>query len=108
MVTQHPEHERRDATEEEIKELRHVVDSVPLAVWVALVANATERFTFYAVTTPWRTYHQSSLNFVCSMIANLHFVQRTTYRIPLIASPFLALWDWGKQRLQTLRVHFSS
>ncbi|RKL43037.1 hypothetical protein BFJ72_g4450 [Fusarium proliferatum] len=59
MVTQHPEHERRDATEEEIKELRHVVDSVPLAVWVALVANATERFTFYAVTTPWQNYIQN-------------------------------------------------
>ncbi|KAF5585432.1 proton-dependent oligopeptide transporter POT family [Fusarium subglutinans] len=59
MVTQHPQHERRDATEEEIKELRHVVDSVSLAVWVALVANATERFTFYAVTTPWQNYIQN-------------------------------------------------
>ncbi|KAF5555717.1 proton-dependent oligopeptide transporter POT family [Fusarium mexicanum] len=59
MVTQHPAHERRDATEEEIKELRHVVDSVSLAVWVALVANATERFTFYAVTTPWQNYIQN-------------------------------------------------
>ncbi|RBQ77793.1 hypothetical protein FVER14953_21631 [Fusarium verticillioides] len=59
MVTQYPEHERLDATEEEIKELRHVVDSVSLAVWVALVANATERFTFYAVTTPWQNYIQN-------------------------------------------------
>ncbi|TVY79814.1 Peptide transporter PTR2 [Fusarium oxysporum f. sp. cubense] len=64
MVTQHPEHERRDATEEEIKELRHVVDSVSLAVWVALIANATERFTFYAVTTPWQNYIQNPVDSV--------------------------------------------
>lgn len=60
MVTQHPHDERRDATEEEIKDLPHVVDSVSRAVWVALIANATERFTFYAVTTPWRMYYHAS------------------------------------------------
>ncbi|KAF5981646.1 proton-dependent oligopeptide transporter POT family [Fusarium coicis] len=59
MVTQHPEHERWDATEEEINELHHVVNSVSLAVRVALVANSTERFTFYAVTTPWQNYIQN-------------------------------------------------
>lgn len=46
--------EKREASEDEIKNLRHVVDSVPFVVWVALVASAAERFTFYAVTTPWR------------------------------------------------------
>jgi POT family proton-dependent oligopeptide transporter len=56
MVTQQPEEGRRNATEEEIKDLPHVVDSVSVAVWVALIANATERFTFYAVTTPWRMH----------------------------------------------------
>ncbi|KAI7763817.1 hypothetical protein LZL87_012715 [Fusarium oxysporum] len=59
MVNRHPDQERRDATEDEIKELRHVVDSVSVAVWVALIANATERFTFYAVTTPWQNYIQN-------------------------------------------------
>lgn len=56
MARQQASYARREATEEEVKELRHVVDSVPFIVWVALVANATERFTFYAVTTPWRAY----------------------------------------------------
>jgi POT family proton-dependent oligopeptide transporter len=60
-MAQHRDGERRDATEEEVKELRHVVDSVSMAVWVALIANATERFTFYAVTTPWRAYAQPLL-----------------------------------------------
>lgn len=45
---------KREATEDEIVNLQHVVDSVPAVVWVALVAAAAERFTFYAATTPWR------------------------------------------------------
>lgn len=48
------EQEKRDATEDEIKNLPHVVDSLPFIVWIALVASGAERFTFYAVTTPWR------------------------------------------------------
>ncbi|KAL7904102.1 PTR2 domain-containing protein [Trichoderma velutinum] len=60
MAREQVNHGRREATEEEVKELRHVVDSVPFIVWVALVANATERFTFYAVTTPWQNYMQNS------------------------------------------------
>lgn len=48
------QHERREATEDEVRDLRHVVDSLPLVVWVTLVASAAERFTFFAVKTPWR------------------------------------------------------
>ncbi|KAF3056204.1 Peptide transporter [Trichoderma lentiforme] len=60
MARQQESYARHEATEEEVKELRHVVDSVPFIVWIALVANATERFTFYAVTTPWQNYIQNS------------------------------------------------
>ncbi|KAJ5437343.1 hypothetical protein N7491_003896 [Penicillium cf. griseofulvum] len=59
MDTQATERERRDATEDEIKTLPHVVDSIPLIVWIALVAGASERFTYYAVTTPWQNYMQN-------------------------------------------------
>ncbi|KAF3407214.1 Peptide transporter PTR2 [Talaromyces pinophilus] len=52
------ERERRDATEDEIENLRHVVDSLPFIVWIALMASGAERFTFYAVTTPWQNYTQ--------------------------------------------------
>lgn len=48
------EHERRDATEEEIQNLRHVVDTIPRTVWIALAIGASERFTFYAISAPWR------------------------------------------------------
>jgi proton-dependent oligopeptide transporter, POT family len=50
------EYERRDATEDETNNLRHVADSLPGITWVALVVSGAERFTFYAVTTPWRKF----------------------------------------------------
>jgi POT family proton-dependent oligopeptide transporter len=46
----------RDATEEEIETLRHVIDHIPKAVWVVAFAGAAERFTYYAVTAPWRKF----------------------------------------------------
>lgn len=46
--------ERRDATEDEIRTFPHVADTISFNVWVALLASAAERFSFYAVTTPWR------------------------------------------------------
>jgi hypothetical protein len=54
MHIQPTEYERRDATEDEVRNLRHVVDSLPFVVWIDLVASGAEWFTFYAVTTPWR------------------------------------------------------
>lgn len=60
--------ERRDATEMEVAQLRLVVDSVPFGTWVALAASAAERFTFYAVSTPWRKckcYSSSSSSRSC-------------------------------------------
>lgn len=50
MDTQATEYERRDATEDDVKTLPHIVDPIPLAVWIALVAGALEGFTYYAVT----------------------------------------------------------
>jgi hypothetical protein len=54
--------ERRDATEEEIQTLRHVIDHLPFAVWIVAFAGAAERFTYYAVTAPWREFPSPSLN----------------------------------------------
>ncbi|CEJ92610.1 hypothetical protein VHEMI08249 [[Torrubiella] hemipterigena] len=51
--------ERRDASDEEIKSLPHVADSIPFNVWVALLASGAERFSFYAVSTPWQNYIQN-------------------------------------------------
>ena len=47
--------ERHNATEDEIKALQHIPDDkLPRTVWIALAISAVERFTFWAITTPWR------------------------------------------------------
>lgn len=46
----------RDATDEEINGLRHVIDELPRKVWISLLVSGAERFTFYAASTPWRKY----------------------------------------------------
>ncbi|KAE8340233.1 hypothetical protein BDV24DRAFT_134444 [Aspergillus arachidicola] len=51
--------EPRDATEEEIESLRHVVDKLPRKVWVSLIVSGAERFTYYTITTPWQNYIQN-------------------------------------------------
>ena len=46
--------ELRDATDEEIQILRHVIDRLPRKVWIALLASGAERLTYYVISTPWR------------------------------------------------------
>lgn len=46
--------ELREPTEEEIKNLRHVIDKLPRTVWIALIVGAAERLTCYTITAPWR------------------------------------------------------
>lgn len=58
----HVTERRREATEDELKNLPRVVDEVPSVVWIALLAGAAERFTFYAISAPWRKGHAN--NFV--------------------------------------------
>lgn len=65
--------ERRNATPEEIKTLPKVVDSLSFNVWIALLASAAERFSFYAVTTPWRkTQHLSNWSLFANSGRKLH------------------------------------
>ena len=42
------------ATEEEIKNLFHVVDDIPIGVWLASFVASAERFTWYGATGPLR------------------------------------------------------
>lgn len=46
--------ESRDATDEEVASLRHVIDKLPRKVWVSLMVSGAERFTYYSISTPWR------------------------------------------------------
>jgi hypothetical protein len=44
----------REATEAEIQSLKPVVDKLPIAAWIVALVGTAERFSFYAVTAPWR------------------------------------------------------
>jgi hypothetical protein len=46
--------EDRDATEEEINTLPHVVDKIPFSATLVIIAGAGERFTYFAIIAPWR------------------------------------------------------
>ncbi|KAI0417869.1 POT family-domain-containing protein [Xylaria grammica] len=106
--------ERRAATDEEIKTLPHVVDTIPPIIWVALVASATERFTFYAVKTPWQNYVQNPSNSAAVPGAlGLGQVTATTisnafaFLTFLSPVPFAILADVWLGRFKTLCISFS-
>ena len=47
--------QRRNATNDEIKSLRHVVDDIPSRVWLAVYVSAAERFSFFGFTVTLST-----------------------------------------------------
>lgn len=94
----------RDATEEEIQSLPHTVDSIPRAVWIVTIAGAAERFSYYAVSAPWR--ESDSNPFASHHWANL--LQRTTCRMRPTTQIFQALLGWDKALLQILTMHSCS
>ena len=51
-ATKTPEGE--PATEEEIKNLFHVVDDIPVGVWLASFVASAERFAWFGATGPLR------------------------------------------------------
>lgn len=46
----------RIATEDEVRDLLHVVDKIPTRLWVACVAGILERFVWYGATSPLRAW----------------------------------------------------
>lgn len=44
----------RVATENEVRDLLHVVDRVPARLWIACIAGILERFVWYGATSPLR------------------------------------------------------
>lgn len=50
----------RVATADEVRDLLHVVDKIPLRLWVACLAGILERFVWYGATAPLRAYYCTS------------------------------------------------
>jgi POT family proton-dependent oligopeptide transporter len=47
----------RMATEDEVRDLLHVVDRIPVRLWVACLAGILERFVWYGATAPLRAWY---------------------------------------------------
>jgi POT family proton-dependent oligopeptide transporter len=52
--------EPNNVSQEDLNNLPHVRDGLPLAVIIVALIGGAERFTYYAVTTPWRKSDYSS------------------------------------------------
>ncbi|KAJ6189898.1 Proton-dependent oligopeptide transporter family [Penicillium mononematosum] len=50
----------RVATEDEVRDLLHVVDKIPVRLWVACLAGILERFVWYGATAPLQNYLQNA------------------------------------------------
>ncbi|KAJ5127602.1 POT family-domain-containing protein [Penicillium atrosanguineum] len=50
----------RVATEDEVRDLLHVVDKIPIRLWVACLAGILERFVWYGATAPLQNYLQNA------------------------------------------------
>ncbi|KAJ5440549.1 Proton-dependent oligopeptide transporter family [Penicillium cf. griseofulvum] len=50
----------RVATEDEVRDLLHVVDKIPVRLWIACLAGILERFVWYGATAPLQNYLQSA------------------------------------------------
>lgn len=43
-----------------MKDLRRVVDDIPPRLWAVAIIGFWERFAFWGMTAPWRTFVQYS------------------------------------------------
>ncbi|PWY67553.1 hypothetical protein BO70DRAFT_323715 [Aspergillus heteromorphus CBS 117.55] len=50
----------RIATEDEVRDLLHVVDEIPVRLWIACLAGIFERFVWYGATAPLQNYLQNA------------------------------------------------
>lgn len=48
-----------EPTAEEVEQLRHIGDSIPLGAWLIAVVELAERFTYYGVSGPFQNYMQN-------------------------------------------------
>ncbi|KAJ5106953.1 POT family-domain-containing protein [Penicillium angulare] len=52
--------DRPIATPDEVRDLLHVVDDIPVLLWIAALAGILERFVWYGATAPLQNYLQNA------------------------------------------------
>lgn len=65
----------RVATEDEVRDLLHVVDRVPVRLWVACLAGILERFVWYGATAPIRAWYIPIYNVVRLTVHTENYLQ---------------------------------
>ena len=73
--------EGEPATEEEIKNLFHVVDDIPVGVWLASFVASAERFTWFGATGPLRMAYLVP-NFALSFLTLIRYRELSSTRPP--------------------------
>ena len=73
--------EGEPATEEEIKNLFHVVDDIPIGVWLASFVASAERFTWFGATGPLRMAYLIR-KFALQILALIHYRKLSSTRPP--------------------------
>lgn len=65
----------RVATEDEVRDLLHVVDKVPVRLWVACIAGILERFVWYGATAPIGAWNLPIYNVVRLTVHTENYLQ---------------------------------
>lgn len=65
----------RVATEDEVRDLLHVVDRIPVRLWVACFAGILERFVWYGATAPIRAWYLPICNVVRLTVHTENYLQ---------------------------------
>ncbi|KAI1372117.1 POT family-domain-containing protein [Hypoxylon crocopeplum] len=79
----------RVATEDEVRDLLHVVDRVPVRLWVACLAGILERFVWYGATAPLQNYLQNPPGGSVPGVLGLHQATASNFVNVLIIGSYI-------------------
>lgn len=100
------EDEGRTPTDDELKNLRHVSEKIPIRCWLVAIVELAERFSYYGLSAPFQNYMQNSYNDTPKGVLNLKNSGATAlsyvwtfwcYLSPIIGA-YLADTYWGKYK----------
>ncbi|ABN64942.1 peptide transporter [Scheffersomyces stipitis CBS 6054] len=100
------EDEGRTPTEDEMKTLRHVSESIPISCWLVAIVELAERFSYYGLSAPFQNYMQNTPQDSPKGVLGLnqqgatalsYFFQFWCYVTPILGG-WIADTYWGKYK----------
>lgn len=98
--------EGRAPTEEELKTLRHVSESIPISCWLVALVELAERFSYYGLSAPFQNYMQNGPDDTPAGALQLknsgatalsYFFQFWCYVTPILGG-YISDTYWGKYK----------